>query len=185
MKPLTIAGSARRIRTQALGPVKALLLKSIDAPGSHEEHQAIFAAYRCVDLRLRFPSIFNTCCFWRETIGRTCDATELPCLHACRVTCCYCHYWNSGRLLLPAIQAAREASRRSQCSNNLKQIGIALHNYELSHKRLPPGARYSSGGMRRGSILLFLLPYLEETSMAGAVNLNSTDLIRTSAQGRK
>ena len=79
-------------------------------------------------------------------------------------------------LLLPAIQAARESSRRSQCSNNLKQIGIALHNYELAHKLLPPGARYNSGGMRRGSILLFLLSYLEESSLANSVNMNSANL---------
>jgi prepilin-type N-terminal cleavage/methylation domain-containing protein/prepilin-type processing-associated H-X9-DG protein len=79
-------------------------------------------------------------------------------------------------LLLPAIQAARESSRRSQCSNNLKQLGVAMHNYELAHKRLPPGARYKSSGPGRGSIFLFLLPYLEETALAGSINLNSANL---------
>jgi prepilin-type N-terminal cleavage/methylation domain-containing protein/prepilin-type processing-associated H-X9-DG protein len=88
-------------------------------------------------------------------------------------------------LLLPAIQAAREASRRSKCSNNLKQIGIAVHNYELSHKRLPPGARYNSSGMRRGSILLFLLPYLEESAMADTINLNSANLDKDVSAGAK
>jgi prepilin-type N-terminal cleavage/methylation domain-containing protein len=79
-------------------------------------------------------------------------------------------------LMLPAIQAAREASRRSQCGSNLKQIGLAVHNYELSHKRLPPGGRYSSSGTRRGSIYLFLLSYLEETALSNSVDLTGPNL---------
>jgi prepilin-type N-terminal cleavage/methylation domain-containing protein/prepilin-type processing-associated H-X9-DG protein len=64
-------------------------------------------------------------------------------------------------LLLPAVQAAREASRRSHCQNNLKQIGIAVHNYELVHKTFPIGAWDGVFG----TWILAILPQMELDSM--------------------
>lgn len=69
-------------------------------------------------------------------------------------------------LLLPAVQKAREAARRTQCLNNLKQIGLAVHNYEESFKKLPPGYIHEVGttlasGNGSYSIHARLLPYLE------------------------
>ncbi len=78
-------------------------------------------------------------------------------------------------LLLPAVQSAREAARRSLCSNNLKQIGVALHNYHAAHNcfvpgglsygwcRYPEGNNYSPVMNKNG--LLFLLPYLEQQGL--------------------
>src|SRR5881227_1395282 len=78
-------------------------------------------------------------------------------------------------LLLPAVQAAREAARRIQCTNNLKQLGIGLHNYENAHGALPPSmvmagsgttVAWSNGWSAHGR----LLPYLEQYAAYGALN---------------
>lgn len=67
-------------------------------------------------------------------------------------------------LLLPAVQQAREAARRSSCKNNLKQLGIALHNYHDTHRCFPPnGVRNGSAGgsTQEWSAQAFMLPFVE------------------------
>src|SRR5436190_20592462 len=79
-------------------------------------------------------------------------------------------------LLLPAIQAAREAARRSQCTNNLKQIGVAVFNYEHAKRFLPPGATWQPDVRTAGSVFLHLLPMLEEAPLYQSIDLRATDL---------
>jgi prepilin-type N-terminal cleavage/methylation domain-containing protein/prepilin-type processing-associated H-X9-DG protein len=67
-------------------------------------------------------------------------------------------------LLLPAVQAAREAARRSQCTNNLKQLGLGLHNVYTAEDRFPPGAN-DNGAMWSA----WLAPYFEQTNLANAM----------------
>ena len=70
-------------------------------------------------------------------------------------------------LLLPAVQQAREAARRSQCKNNLRQMGLALHNYESTYSMFPPG-----GNSTTFSPQARLLPYLEQSNLQGLIDFN-------------
>src|SRR5881398_1412639 len=78
-------------------------------------------------------------------------------------------------LLLPAVQAAREAARRAQCVNNLKQIGLALHNYNQSNDVIPPTA-VNVPSVRTGynnfSMKGRLLPFLEQSALYNALNMS-------------
>ena len=70
-------------------------------------------------------------------------------------------------LLLPAVQAAREAARRSQCSNNMKQFGLALHNYHDTFKRFPPASINSTVGPggEALSCWVLILPFMEQAAL--------------------
>lgn len=73
-------------------------------------------------------------------------------------------------LLLPAVQAAREAARRTQCSNNLKQIGLAMQNYHDTKKSLPHGASGIQSSTPGGTWAALILPYIEEQSLYDQFN---------------
>ena len=82
-------------------------------------------------------------------------------------------------LLLPAVQAAREASRRMQCANNLKQLGLGLHNYHAALNCFPPGfmAVNHLGQIRGGWAWgVFLMPFLEQCPLQDKLNPTSYTL---------
>jgi len=74
-------------------------------------------------------------------------------------------------LLLPAVQQAREAARRTQCKNNLRQLGIAMHNYHDSHQCLPPGFVLGLPDTYAGANTQ-LLPYLEQATLYNQYDMN-------------
>ncbi len=74
-------------------------------------------------------------------------------------------------LLLPAVQAAREAARRMQCTNNLKQLGLATHNYLSAHSRLP---LCLNGTSKPLSVHAYLLPFIEQTPLYNQVDFNTS-----------
>ncbi|QDT40120.1 putative major pilin subunit [Gimesia alba] len=84
-------------------------------------------------------------------------------------------------LLLPAVQQAREAARRSTCKNNMKQIGLALHNYHDTHRIFPPGD-INAGGYecawlgtqetRNHTAYLFILPFIEQSVLYNQIDFS-------------
>jgi len=96
-------------------------------------------------------------------------------------------------LLLPAVQQAREAARRSQCKNNMKQIGLALHNYHGTHRIFPSirmldlkqyAGSCTAGWQRPGgfSWRVMLLPFLDQGTIYNQINWDD-HLIGTSCGG--
>jgi prepilin-type processing-associated H-X9-DG protein len=75
-------------------------------------------------------------------------------------------------LLLPAVQAAREAARRAQCVNNLKMIGLAMHNYESSYGCFPPAATFDADGEPLLSWRVLILPFVEEKNLYDQFHLD-------------
>jgi len=91
-------------------------------------------------------------------------------------------------LLLPAVQAAREAGRRTQCANNLRQLGLAAHAYADTHGSLPPGyhgppqqlnSPSTAGGSMAG-VLVYCLPYMDMSNIHGQIPKRVLDLKQNS-----
>ncbi len=98
-------------------------------------------------------------------------------------------------LLLPAVQAAREAARRMQCSNNLKQIGLAMHNYADIYQQFAVGTRdqdpannagnrpWQGGAHRKGSVLAKILPQLEQSNVFDSLDFGGDVYAQLNALG--
>src|SRR6201988_1752340 len=78
-------------------------------------------------------------------------------------------------LLLPAVQKVREAAARMKCTNNLKQLGLAAHNYHGAHDRFPPGVNqlsFAAAPRFRGvTLFVYLAPFMEQDNLTRKWNL--------------
>ncbi len=95
-------------------------------------------------------------------------------------------------LLLPAVQQAREAARRTQCKNNMMQIGLALNNYMMAHEVLPPGTQNDTGPIQSKegagyhmSWITQILPYLEQQNVYTHIDFNKSAYDPANAPARQ
>jgi prepilin-type N-terminal cleavage/methylation domain-containing protein len=95
-------------------------------------------------------------------------------------------------LLLPAVQSAREAARRTSCVNNMKQLGLALHGHHDAKQSLPPGGEWRndlpwynppSPNPELGGLLVRILPYMEENALHDGIDFTSNTNVRQQTVG--
>jgi prepilin-type N-terminal cleavage/methylation domain-containing protein len=94
-------------------------------------------------------------------------------------------------LLLPAVQQAREAARRTQCKNNIKQLGLAMHNYHDTHRIFPinslqwgnPANTPEWTATQHGTQLTMILPYIDQAAMYNAINFTNVNAESTTVGG--
>ncbi len=116
-------------------------------------------------------------CHFSVASGRKCTKEEYEeqslRLHLGRVARGDRHHRRDGCLLLPAVQAAREAARRMSCGNNLKQIGLATHNYESAYRQMPPSRIEINTPLKHhAGWQVMVLPFLEQTALYEQYNKN-------------
>ena len=89
-------------------------------------------------------------------------------------------------LLLPAVQQAREAARRTQCKNHLKQLGLAMHNYHDTHLIFPCNSLDSSAwtGIQHGTQLTMLLPYIDQAPFYNSLDFTQQNVEGTIIRGK-
>jgi prepilin-type N-terminal cleavage/methylation domain-containing protein/prepilin-type processing-associated H-X9-DG protein len=93
-------------------------------------------------------------------------------------------------ILLPAVQAAREAARRSSCTNNLRQVGLAMHSFMGTNKRLPANGDYSWNGSamtttNAWSGMARLLPFIEEENLSRGINFSVSYSSQTNISSKR
>jgi len=90
-------------------------------------------------------------------------------------------------LVLPAVQQAREAARRTQCTNNLRQVGLGLHNYEISFRTFPPAALYpvASTSADTYSVHTRILPYLDQNNIFAQVDFSQSATSQPAVVGQR
>jgi prepilin-type N-terminal cleavage/methylation domain-containing protein len=88
-------------------------------------------------------------------------------------------------MLLPAVQKVRESAARTKCTNNLKQIGLACHNFESANGRFPPNGQYNGSQPDSYSALARLLPYVEQANLYQLVDLTQPATSQPTVTGQR